>query len=889
LKRPVVSFVFLWIIGYILALKWELSWLSWEACLLFAGVTAVLWVFRVPGRLPVCAVLLVGISMGYYHWNDQRNVSALLPLVQKQEDLIGSEATLHGRLAGPVAVDGDRASFAVEAESFRFQEGTAFPMRGERVQVSLRLLHEEEQAQAAGWQRGDALTLQGLLRSPAPARNFGGFDYRRYLRLHRTHWLMTAKGTDQAQLEPAPLRVSVVQLLRWNDGLRNALAGRMDTIFPERQAGFMKSMLIGLQDDLDPDRFQQFSELGLTHILAISGLNVAVFLGVCIWIMRKLRLTKETYLLISILLLPGYILLTGASPSIVRAGLMAMIALYAVRRGLLKDALHLTAIVAWVMLLWNPYYLLDVGFQLSFLVTIGLIIGVPRVSALLPFSSAVVTNTLSITIVSQLISFPISIYYFNQFSLLSWVANAFLVPLISLVVFPAGLIALAVGLVYLPLGQGIGWLLAWLNDGIFWITDQLQELRMFRMIWPTPSILWIVAYYCLLLLIYIQLQKQKKLRTALKTSSSLSSPGLSNSEINQAQPVCRLLPQGTAFEAWRGNSFFTPFQLFRTKNTAIISLFLSLSSFGLLLYIGFNPDRWYRTGTVQYLDVGQGDSILIRTPQGQHVLIDGGGTLVFRKPGEEWKERKNPYEVGRKLLVPLLKQRGVHQLDMVILTHEDADHSGGMQAVVEQIPIKQFVFNGTYKPNPGVEKLFRTILDLKIPLQEAEQGETITMEPGTELLFLYPLADKDHNVKLAAQQNKQSIVFLLQMSGLRWLFTGDMEKGSELELMELMNGKHDEASATGINAKSSSSPIPIDVLKIAHHGSKTSTTGAWLDYWKPRNAVISVGAMNSYGHPSPEVVQRLQQNNTTVFRTDQMGEVQLKVKGGVLYSRTKLN
>jgi competence protein ComEC len=263
------------------------------------------------------------------------------------------------------------------------------------------------------------------------------------------------------------------------------------------------------------------------------------------------------------------------------------------------------------------------------------------------------------------------------------------------------------------------------------------------------------------------------------------------------------------------------------------------------------------------------------------VLIDGGGTLVFRKPGEEWKERKNPYEVGRKLLVPLLKQRGVHQLDLVILTHEDADHSGGMQAVVEQIPIKRFVFNGTYKPNTAVEKLFRTILDRKIPLQEAEQGEAITLEPGTEMLFLYPLADKDHHVKLAAQQNKQSVVFLLQMSGLRWLFTGDMEKGSELELLKIADSLLDDVNKN--------KPIPIDVLKIAHHGSKTSTTQGWLDYWKPRNAVISVGAMNSYGHPSPEVVQRLVENNTAVFRTDQMGEVQLKATGGVLYSRTKLN
>src|SRR4051794_7584646 len=117
-------------------------------------------------------------------------------------------------------------------------------MRGERVQVSMRLLQQEQQAQAASWRRGDAMTLQGSLLRPEPARNFGGFDYRRYLRLHHTHWLMTAKGTEQAQVEPAALRFGVVQLLRWNDELRLALDGRMNSIFPERQAGMMKAMLI---------------------------------------------------------------------------------------------------------------------------------------------------------------------------------------------------------------------------------------------------------------------------------------------------------------------------------------------------------------------------------------------------------------------------------------------------------------------------------------------------------------------------------------------------------------------------------------------------------------------------------------------------------------------
>jgi competence protein ComEC len=868
LQRPIVVFIYLWITGYVLALYVNVPWLSWPSSLLLAGAAAAWFLLRMPARLPVCALLLVGVSFGYFHWTDQRNVSALLPLAQKQADLSGSDAVLRGRLAGPVSIDGDRAAFTLEAESVRFQEGDAFPMRGERVQVSLRLLQQEQQAQAAGWRRGDAIKLHGTLQSPEPARNFGGFDYRRYLRLQSIHWLITAKGTEQAQVEPAGLRFGVVQLLRWNDELRRALDGRMNRIFPDRHAGMMKAMLIGQQDDLDPERFQQFSELGLTHILAISGLNVAVFLAVFIGVMRKLRVTKETYLLYAMLLMPCYILITGSSPSIVRAGLMAMIALYAARRGLLKDALHITAIVAWLMLLWNPYYLLDVSFQLSFLVTVGLIIGVQRVSHLLPFSSRVVRNTLSITLVSQLISFPISIYYFNQFSLLSWAANAVLVPLISLVVFPAGLAALVLGLLYVPAGQAIGFLLAFLNDGIFAVTDFLQHLRFFQTIWPSPGIAWMSAYYCLLTVLYLILEKRNQ-TGAVHLHSDLSTD-LCRREASQTASAVVCDPLQASWSARPS----------RQHLVLRIYLYAALAGFVLLLFVGYTPNRFTPSGLVQFLDVGQGDSILIRTPEGRHILIDGGGTLHFRKSGEEWKNRRDPYDVGHKLLVPLLKKRGVHHLDLLIMTHEDADHSGGLQAVLEQIPVKQFLFNGTYKPNQGVEKLFKTALDRRIPLLAAEQSHDITIDPKTQIELLFPAATHKDSVRIAAKQNDQSLVFILHMEGTKWLFTGDMEKDTEAALLE--------ARQKGTENFPVDSNVYVDVMKVAHHGSKTSSSEAWLDYWKPHFAVISVGQTNSYGHPSAEVVERLEQQHAGLFRTDLMGEVQIENLKGILYERTKL-
>ncbi|RTE08514.1 DNA internalization-related competence protein ComEC/Rec2 [Paenibacillus whitsoniae] len=866
MNRPVVLGCCLWITGYVLAMAVPNQDGSW---LIGAGLLAALislHVLRLPGRQPLSLVLLVGIAFGYYQWNDQRNVSALLSLAQQQANLDGSEVTLHGRFTSPVSVDGDRASFTLEATSLRFQDDTAFPLRGESVQVTLRLAEQAQQGVVAGWRRGDAVTLGGVLRSPAPARNFGGFDYRRYLRLHHTHWLLTASGVDQALVQPAAARISATGLLRWNDALRAALSARMDRIFPAaEQAGFMKSMLIGYTDDLDPNRFQQFSELGLTHILAISGLNVAVFLGAVIWLLRRFKLTRETILLVCIWLLPCYILVTGASPSIVRAGLMSMIALIAARKGFMKDVLHIMAIVAWAMLLWNPYYVLDVSFQLSFLVTLGLIVGVQRTGKLLEpwIPHTLLRNTAAITLVSQLISFPVSIYYFNQFSLISWAANAVLVPIISMVVFPAGLAALLIGFLYMPAGKAIGTGIGWLNQGIFRVTDWLQSFQTYKTIWPTPSLTWMAAYYLCMLAIY-----------ALWRSVATA---------GEPRPLL-------TYDKRRGKR-----RSFRVS--PLTALLLSLSTFALLLWIGYSPDRFHRKGSVQFLDVGQGDAILIRTPYNKHLLIDGGGTVTFGKPGEAWKLRKDPYEVGAKLLVPLLKKRGVHQLDFLVLTHEDADHSGGLQAVAEQIPIKQFLFNGTLKSSPGIAKLFGTLLAKHVPLLPAGLGDWLVIDPQTRIKILYPLQTMPTEVSLASEQNALSVVLLLEMQGTRWLFTGDMEKASEAEVLSYLRDQpadiwgspsSPDGRDDGFSSSSTTTGRKIDVLKVAHHGSKTSTTPEWVTFWQPAAAVISVGEKNVYGHPSPDVVGRLEDGGAQVFRTDRSGEIQMEIDVQGIKSRTKL-
>jgi competence protein ComEC len=848
LNNHLIWGAWLWVCGYSIAIWFPEYRFPIYVYLILAVIAAAFWYFKLPARGLLNFLILLSLAFGYYQWFDARNVTGIqVPGYGKEQIaalLENAAIKVEGRITSTVVVDGDHVGFILKTTNVILdvpnQEGSISDGRlTEDLQVSIRLLQQTEQEAALTWQRGDEVQLSGMLQLPSVARNFGGFDYRQYLRNQHIHWMLTLKGLDSVSID-SRFHWDFLQLLQYNDHFRSFLAEKLDVLFPENQAGYMKSLLIGLRVDLDPQQFQQFSNLGLTHILAISGMQVAVFCAVVLWILRKLRLTKETGLLITIAILPLYILFTGSSPSVIRAGLMAMIALYAIRRNWLKDGLKLLCLVGWLMLIWNPYSLLDVSFQLSFAVTYGLIVGVPWVSQLLP-RQKVINSTLAVTIVAQLVSFPLTVYYFNQFSLISWLANIIMVPFISFVVTPIGSIALLLSLVSIRIAAGLAWLAIQCNQFTFWITAQMDSWSGFHTIWSTPSLMWIAAYFILLATVIWCLVRWKTIKLAQRD-------GVYISFIQQSKAI-------------------------------VLPVLINAVSFILLLGYGYSPGIWQEQGMVQFIDVGQGDSILIRTPHNKFILVDGGGTLVFRKSGDEWKQRKNPYEVGKNLLVPLLKKRGVHHLDYLIATHEDADHVGGLQAVLEQIPVRNFMFNGTLKPNTGVEKLFQTAIHLQIPLTAVNESTLLAIDDTTKLRFLYPFLDEPafeglpvapafNGLTVEKNQNNHSIVFIMEMYDSRFLFTGDMEKSAENKLLEHL-------STSNTNEKK---PPIIDVLKVAHHGSKTSTTEQWLEYWRPKNAVISVGEHNTYGHPTEEVLNRIQEHGIQLFRTDQQGEVDMIVQ-----------
>ncbi|WP_158299265.1 DNA internalization-related competence protein ComEC/Rec2 [Paenibacillus antri] len=841
IRRPLLWICVGWLGGMTIASRFDAGWIA------FGGLTTALFVLLWAGThhrrnvLTACAVAAAfAIGGGWFERYDASNTTAI-PFPDKAEE----DVVLSGVIRTKPETDGDRATFDLKVERMTARGQTA-ALPKEVVKVYVYFETEEERNRAAGWARGDRATVTGTIRRPLPAVNFGGFDYREYLRRQHIHWTATAEGLASVErFEAADW--SVPRVLSYVDRVRDGMGARIAAAYDEPVAGFMKGLVLGIREDLDPAKYQAFSQVGLTHILAISGLNVAIYVGAILWLLGRLPLTRETRLVAAIAAVPVYVLLTGASPSVVRAGIMAMIALYAARRRLLKDGMNVLAAAALVMLAWNPYFLYDVSFQLSFAVTAGIMLGTPLMNRLVRIDRPALQSAVSVTVIAQCISFPLTVAYFNAFSVLSFPANFVIVPLFSLGIMPLGSIAMLLSYLW-PGGAGaLAYVAELLTSLSFRLVTWMSGYDDASSIWATPPLWWIGVYYA-------------SLFTLLAAAADKLPFG------NGRGP-------GLGFERGVLERLTA---IFRRRTVLVPACAAAYA--GALLY-AYAPNAFDRTAVVSFLDVGQGDAIYIRTPYGKHIVIDGGGTVRFGKPGEEWRLRKDPFEVGADVVVPLLRKRGVQRIDALLMSHGDADHIGGLRAVVDSIPVKRVFFNGTAKEGETSEALFRAIVAKRIPLTAAYEGMIVRADPATELRILYPKPSEGTELFVLDDQNERSVVLLMKVYEKTFLFAGDIGAAEEAAIAEALRSER---------AAFPSSPSGIDVLKVAHHGSKTSTTEAWLEATKPSIAVVSAGRNNVYGHPHPTVMERLREAGIVTFRTDRHGEVQFRITPEGWEARTKL-
>lgn len=491
----------------------------------------------------------------------------------------------------------------------------------ENIVIFYQLQSEEEKE---SWLKKPAtvtVLAEGELTAPDKARNPYQFDYRHYLYRQKVHWTLSVSSLMSVK-DPAENEFSIQQA-------RQSVLQHIDQTVSSKAANYMKTLLFADSAAFDKEVREHFKETGIVHLLSISGLHIHFFVFLLSYVLLRTGITRERsfYFLVVILALYGG--LAGGGPSVFRALMMTFLTLTAAH-----FRIHFSRLDAWsftlIFALWiNPYQVFSAGFQLSYLLSLMLLVLSP---SFLNASRSAFLNSFFVTFVLLLTSVPILSYHYFEFSWFGIFANLLFVPLFTRLVLPLLILLFILSfimphvLVYQLLLDSAERLLNLIERTILF----LSELPFTTIVTGRFSAVSFVLLGASLVFFFIALEQKK-----------------------------------------------------RRKRGAILVLLVFLL---VLAYQKFSP-----FGQVIVLDVGQGDAILIQEPFGQGTyLIDTGGTLSFEK--EEWETRDHPSTVANRILIPALKAQGIGKLDQVFITHGDEDHMGALLELSQNCAIKELVF-----------------------------------------------------------------------------------------------------------------------------------------------------------------------------------------------------
>ncbi|MFC7783208.1 DNA internalization-related competence protein ComEC/Rec2 [Rossellomorea sp. GCM10028870] len=642
-------------------------------------------------------------------------------------------------------------------------------IKKEKVLVRFYFSSEEEKRQFQQVKPGFVCEVKGELTEPKPNKNPNLFHYKSYLAQRGVYWILDVQAfggcVDQGKWKHALIH------LRFN-GLK-----KIEREFPSSTVGVTQALMFGETNMISEDTMQAFRELGVVHLLAISGLHVGLIFAILHYFLLRVGITKEAVTWIGIFLLLCYIVLTGASPSVIRASSMLIVILMSrkVAKGL--NTIDSLAVVFIIIVLYEPFSIFNVGFQLSFIVSFSLVVS----SSAILYTSSSIVQLLKVTLVAQLSSLPIVIYHFYEFSLIGFLTNLLYVPLFSIMVLP-----LCIIVYFLTSFLSLEWLLLiykYLLDCIQWISSAIASFPFSTIVLGKPHFLLLLGYFIVIYVVFVWFEQRKYM---------------------------------------------------------LSGLFLILYGASHLLINTYNP-----YGEIVFMDVGQGDATLIKLPYNRGTyLIDTGGEMQF--PKEKWEERKNRFSVGEDIVVPFLKSKGITSIDTLILTHGDLDHIGGTEAVLEEMKVKEVLISPNSEDKGEMKKIVKFARQKRVPVKEARYP--FSWDGDKDGLHVVSPQDEEY------EGNNDSIVLYGEIGSLKWLFTGDLEERGEKEFIRTFD-------------------LPIDVLKVGHHGSNTSTTEEFLVETNPSVAVISAGETNRFGHPHPEVVERLERRGMTIYSTGENGAI----------------
>jgi len=669
---------------------------------------------------------------------------------------------------------------------------------------------------------GDKINATGKLRTPP---QFEGFDYRAYLARESIQFVMYNPKIELVQRDEGNRVLSGIFRLR------RILFDNFSAILPEPQASLAQGMVLGMRGNISDDLKHELSVSGTAHILAISGLNFTIIAGMMVsagvWLFGR---RHYIYIWLAFAVIWFYALMTGMPDTVIRSAIMASVFLAAELLGRQKNVHAALFFCAALMAGLNPAVLWSLSFQLSFLAMLGLIYLTPLFQKLferfsgpwpeeggaVPGFVKAVLDSIAVSCGALLLVWPVIAFNFEIISVVSPISTLLVAPVLSPVILAGGLVS-AVSLVNIDAAQIIGWVLWIFLSYMLWVIHIFAAIP-FSAFYTGISLKLVWMYYLFFGAILV-------FRNKIASYCSKF--------FNRVRTI--RTPE-IHFEHILGNS----------KLKWLLAPLLAgafLTSYAAATY----PDDYLH---VSFLDVGQGDSILIQK-KNREILIDGG-------PAPE----KLLSELGKKM--PFWDKN----LDIVILTHPHLDHISGLIDVLKRYKVNTILAADLSSEIPLYKEWTETIKEKKIEYQIVMEGQKLIMSDEISLEIL----NSPQRTVPEEELDDNCLVLKLEMREISFLFTADIGANTE---MQLLNRR--KAGRT-------------DILKIAHHGSGGSSTSSFLEAVSPQIAVISVGKENTFGHPAPETLERLlraglQEGN--IFRTDEQGSIEFTTDGHSLWVKTE--
>lgn len=662
---------------------------------------------------------------------------------------------------------------------------------------------------------GNTIKVRGKLRQFEEAANKGNFDSRKYYLSLGFYGKIEAGTIEIINSDYSGIRQGLYEL-------RMEIIERLEKLCSDNKGifciinnknGIIGAIILGDKTDLDSDIKELYSVSGIAHILAISGLHIS-FIGMAIYRLLRRRFRFLFSAAVSIPVVLSFGTMSGFGISTIRAIIMFILKIIGEVLGRKYDAITAISLAGLVLLVQNPFVVCNSGFQMSFGAIIAIVLILPIVEEILNTDNKII-KVLSANFTISLVMNPILAWNYYELPTFSFLLNIVVVPLMSVVI-----VSSIVGIFCSCIMFGFGKVVIFPGCGILelytFLCNIINKSSVASIVVGQPKVTIIIVYYAILLVVLFGL---KNIRTKYTRAEK---------ERNIIKKETGLVLEKKAKKERRIKGQNVKLRL------ACIVGFLLLNC---LIYYIPNPGFY-----ITFINVGQGDGILIHGDNGTKVMVDGGST--------------SEKQVAKNCIVPYLKAEGIGTIDYSIITHTDKDHISGILEILEnnnsnRIRIKNLVMPDINMKDDTYNELIEKAKLKKINVLYIKKGDTLSLGK-TKIKCIYP-----ETTTTASDKNDYCTVLSVKNKTSKILLTGDISKEIEEKIKDDIEENY-------------------TVLKVAHHGSNYSSSEKFLKKVNPKYSIISVGKNNSYGHPGNETMERLRKQGGVIYRTDEKGGITIR-------------